>query len=128
MITPINENKKDLLTEKIIGLCFKIHTEIGPGFIEKIYHNALIVLLKEEKISYETEKHFDVLFMNNKIGKFRCDLLIENKVIVELKAINGFLPKIFDLQLLSYLKAAKIKTGLQINFGNKSCEIKRLSM
>ncbi|MFI5222094.1 MAG: GxxExxY protein [Bacteroidia bacterium] len=128
MITPIKNDEKDLLTEKIIGLCFKIHTEIGPGFIEKIYHNALIVLLEEEKINFETEKYFDVKFRNKKIGKFRCDLLIENKVIVELKAINGFLPKIFDLQFLSYLKASKIKTGLQINFGNKSCEVKRLSV
>ncbi len=124
----MEKSEQDPLTEKIIGLCFKVHNEIGVGFMEKIYHNAFIILLEEEKIKYESEKEFDVIFHNKKAGKFRCDLIVENKVIIEFKAIDGHLPKIFQYQLLSYLKAAKIKTGLLINFGNKSCEIKRLSV
>ena len=69
-----------------------------------------------------------MFFRGKMIGKFRCDLLIENKVIVELKSVTGFIPILFHHQVLAYLKAANVKTGLLINFGNKSCEIKRLSM
>ena len=120
--------EKDVLTEKIIGYCFKVHNELGPGFLERIYHNALIVLLKEEGVNFDTEKEFDVFFCKKKVGKFRCDLLIESKLIVELKSVEGYMPIIFTSKLLSYLKAASVKTGLLINFGNKSCDVKRLSL
>ena len=66
------------------------------------------------------------MFEQKVIGKFRCDLLIEDTVIGELKSVTGFMPKLFQNQLISYLKASKIKTGLLINFGNLSCEVKRL--
>ncbi|GAA4341430.1 GxxExxY protein [Mucilaginibacter gynuensis] len=121
--------EKDLLTEKIIGCCFEVHKELGPGFIEKIYSKALQHQLSIQKLSFEAEKEFDVLFKGHFVGRFRCDLFIENKVIVELKSVTGFdMPKLFHKQLLSYLKASNIKTGLLINFGNQSCEVKRLSI
>ena len=120
--------EKDFLSEKIIGFCFKVHNELGPGFPEKIYHNSLVVLLKDEKVNFETEKEFDVYFNDKKVGKFRCDLVIDGKLIVELKSVEGYMPKIFMSQLLSYLKATSIKTGLLINFGNRSCDVKRLSV
>ncbi len=120
--------EKDLFTEKIIGYCFKIHNQLGPGFPERIYHNAFLSLLNDEKIQFETEKEFDVKFNSKKIGKFRCDLVVEGKLILEIKSVEGYMPKIFMHQLLSYLKAANIKTGLLINFGNKSCDIKRVSV
>jgi GxxExxY protein len=117
----------DNLTEKIIGCCFLVHRELGPGFNEKIYSNPLQITLTKENISFVAEKEFVVLFETKPVGKFRCDLLIENSVIVELKSITGYQPKLFQNQLISYLKASKIKTGLLINFGNTSCEVKRLS-
>ena len=120
--------EKDLLSEKIIGDCFKVHNELGPGFPEKIYHNAFIVLLREEKVEFETEKYFDVFFHGKKAGKFKCDLIIESRLLIELKSVEGYMPKLFMHQVLSYLKATKLKTGLLINFGNKSCDIKRLSV
>ena len=119
---------RDTLTERIIACCFKVHNELGPGFTERIYHNALKIVVKEEELSFETEKEFEIYFNGKKIGKFRCDFVIENKVIVEIKSIASKMPILFHYQLLSYLKASKIKTGLLINFGNKSCEIKRLSL
>jgi GxxExxY protein len=118
----------DPLTEKIIGCCFEVHRMIGPGFVEKVYANALQHQLKLENFNFVAEKEFNVVFKNQPVGKFRCDLFIENAVILELKAVTGYLPKIFQVQLLSYLKASKIKTGLLINFGNPSCEVKRLSV
>ncbi|WP_299290367.1 GxxExxY protein [uncultured Mucilaginibacter sp.] len=120
--------EQDALTEKIIGCCFKVHSELGPGFIEKIYAKALQIQLRNIDLHFEAEKEFNVYFQEQFVGKFRCDLLVQDQVIVELKAVTGFLPKLFHAQLLSYLKASKIKTGLLINFGNPSCEIKRLSV
>ena len=119
---------KDVLTEKVIGCCFEVHRSLGPGFIEKIYAKALQQQLLAEGIFYEAEKEFNVYFKDQFVGKFRCDLFVDGKVIVELKSVTGFIPKLFQNQLLSYLKASKVKTGLLINFGNSSCEIKRLSL
>jgi len=118
----------DELTKKIIGCCFKVHTALGPGFIEKIYAKALQHQLTKENISFEYEREFNVFFDEQLVGKFRCDLFVENKVIVELKSVTGYIPKLFQDQVLSYLKASNVKTGLLINFGNPSCEIKRLSV
>jgi GxxExxY protein len=120
--------ENDALTERIIGCCFKVHSTLGPGFNEKIYSNALQHQLSKEYLNFVAEKEFNVQFDGVLVGKFRCDLFIEEKVIVELKSVTGFIPKLFQSQLLSYLKASKIKTGLLINFGNPSCEIKRLSV
>ena len=120
--------EKDTLTEKIIACCFKVHRELGPGFPERVYQNALKIIIKEENLALEIEKEFVIFFNGKKVGTFRCDLVVENKVIVEIKSVTGNMPPIFYHQLLSYLKAAKIKTGLLINFGNKSCEVKRVSV
>lgn len=126
-ITPIKNvtYEKDELTEKIISCCFKLHTAVGPGFPERIYHNGLLILFKKVKLNFDCEKELNVLLDGEKIGTFRCDLIIENKVIVEIKSVSGEIPKLFEFQLLSYLKASGMKTGLLINFGNKSCQVKR---
>ncbi len=117
---------QDLLTEKIIGCCFKVHNKLGPGFMEKIYHNALKLAFEKNSLRYQTEKSFDVCYSDQKVGNFRADLLIENKVIVELKSVEGNISPIFEHQLLSYLKASGKHIGLLVNFGNKSCQIKRI--
>jgi GxxExxY protein len=114
------------LTERIIGSCFKVHRELGPGFNERIYHNALKVLLDQEGLQYRTEKEFEVFYLNKRVGSFRADLVVENEVIVEIKSLAGNIPALFEYQLLSYLKASKLHLGLLINFGNKSCQIKRV--
>ena len=116
---------KDLLTEKIINCCFKVHNELGPGFKERIYHNALNLFLDKEGLKYETEKAFEVNIKGEKVGNLKLDLIIENKVVVELKAIVGYIPEVFKYQILSYLKVSKLNVGLLINFGNKSCQVKR---
>ena len=117
--------EKDPLTERIIGCCFRVHTELGPGFNEKIYHNALTLYFKKEGLVYETEKEYEVFFMDKRVGKFRADLVVDGKVIVEIKSLAGKAPVIFEPQLLSYLKASGLRVGLLVNFGNKSCQVKR---
>ena len=123
-ITAIKD--RDALTEKIIACAYKVHSTLGPGFNEGIYHNALRVALEEDGLRFQTEKSFDVSFRGKHIGRLRLDLIIEDKVIIEVKAVTGNLPAVFELQVLSYLKASGHKVGLLINFGNKSCQVRRL--
>jgi GxxExxY protein len=117
---------KDPLTEKIIGSAYKVHSELGPGFSEGIYHNALKIALEENGLKYQTEKSYNILFQGKYVGKLRLDLVIEEKVVIEVKALTGNIPTVYELQVLSYLKASGYKVGLLINFGNKSCQVRRL--
>lgn len=116
----------DPLTEKIIVCAYKVPSELGPGFNEGIYHNALKTALKEGGLGFQTEKKLFVSFQGKHVGGLRLDLIIEDKVIVEVKAITGNIPTVFKLQVLSYLKASGYKVGLLINFGNQSCQVRRL--
>lgn len=116
---------RDFLTERIIGCCYKVHSALGPGFNEKIYHSALKLTFNQENLKYETEKQFEVYYQNHKIGNLFVDLVVENKVIVEVKALTGNIPDVFKYQILSYLKISNLKVGLLVNFGNKSCQVKR---
>ncbi len=117
---------RDPLTERIIACAYKVHSGLGPGFNESIYHNAFKMALEDQGLNYQTEKSFKVLFQGKDVGKMRVDLSIEDKVIVEIKSLTGDIPTVFELQVLSYLKASGYKIGLLINFGNKSCQIRRL--
>jgi GxxExxY protein len=118
--------EQNQLTKRIIGCCFKVHRELGPGFNEKVYHNALKLLFDKEGLQYESEKEFEVFFSNKKVGSFRADLVVQNEVIIEIKSLLGNVPVLFQHQLISYLKASDIHIGLLINFGNKSCQVKRI--
>ena len=118
---------KDLLTERIIGCCFNVHSELGPGFSERIYHNALELALKKEKLSYKRENEYKVSYQNVPVGNLKADLVIQDKVIVELKSLAGNIPKIFESQIISYLKASELNVGLLVNFGNNSCQIRRFT-
>ena len=119
--------KEGNLTGKIIGLAMKVHSGVGPGFQERVYHQAMITALEHSGLIYESEKEFDVIFMDTWAGTFRADLVAENKVIVELKAVVGEMNKLFHTQTISYLKASGMEVGLLINFGNKSLEVKRFA-
>jgi GxxExxY protein len=131
MITEIKKNfaeakERDPLTEKIIACAYKVHSELGPGFGEKIYHNALKLALEQEGLKYHTEKEYKVNYQNKQIGILRIDLLVDDNVIVEVKSLIGNIPKVFEAQILSYLKVTSCKIGLLINFGNNSCQVRRL--
>lgn len=116
----------DSLTRRIIAACYDVHNKLGPGFVEKIYLCALKIALQKADINYVPEKEFWVKFDNEKVGKFRVDLLVENKVIVELKSLEGSFPKVFESQVISYLKASGLRVGLLVNFGNEKCVVRRL--
>jgi GxxExxY protein len=114
------------LTRRIIDACYEVHRELGPGFIEQIYHKALKVALSERGLNYDSEKYFDVHFHHQLVGQHWLDLIIEGTVYVELKAVEGSMPEVFKAQVVSGLKASGLPVGLLINFGNPSCEVKRL--
>jgi GxxExxY protein len=98
---------------------------LGPGFLESVYHNAMKNELELQNIPFETEKEIKIVYKNKEVGLHRFDILIDNKIIIELKAIS----KITDIhraQIMSYLKAARLNVGLIINFAKDIIEIKRV--
>jgi GxxExxY protein len=113
------------LTYKIIGIFYKIFNTLGCGFPEKVYQQAIEIELENAKILYQTEKEFKVEYNNKEIGRFRLDLIIDGKVIVEIKAVER-LPKVFREQLISYLKASPYEVGLLVNFGSAELQYIRI--
>ena len=104
------------LTYKVIGVLMNVHTILGPGFPEKIYHRAVIEELKKRKIKFASEKEIEILYDGKLIGKFFLDLIVDDKIVLELKAVNETL-NLFKAQLISYLKASPYKIGILANFG-----------
>jgi GxxExxY protein len=104
------------LTYKIIGILFKVHGSLGCGFTEKIYQRAIEIELRRAGIFFETEKEIDIAYDGQKIGSHRIDMVVEKKVILELK-VTDRLPKVFREQVISQMKASPYEVGLLINFG-----------
>ncbi|MGB2869901.1 MAG: GxxExxY protein [Bacteroidota bacterium] len=105
--------------------CFEVHNALGPCFSERIYENALAIELELKGIIVERQKWIEVLYKNRKVGKYKLDVVIEGKVLLELKARMD-LDKVFQAQVFSYLKASGLKLGVQVNFGRPRVEYKRV--
>lgn len=115
----------DPLTEKVIGCAINVHKQLGCGFQEVIYQRALALELGNAGVQYNREVEMPIFYNNQDIGTRRADFIIENKLMVELKAIK-VLENIEVVQALNYLRIYKLKVGLLINFGNTKIEVKRL--
>jgi GxxExxY protein len=120
--TPTMENQG--LTEKIIGCAMKVHSTLGPGFLESVYRNALTHELRKAGLGVESEKPIAVRYDGIIVGDFVADLVVENSVILELKA-NQVLVASNEVQLVNYLKATNVEVGLLLNFGGQSLQFKR---
>ena len=105
----------NLLTEQIIGCAIEVHRELGPGLLESIYEKALCYELKKVGLAYESQKLVSVLYKGQELGELRLDLLIEDEIVVEIKAVDRF-DSVHHSQLLGYLKLTDKKLGLLINF------------
>lgn len=116
LVSSMQEN--DVLTEKIIGAAIEVHRELGPGLLESIYEEALCYELKLRGLNSVRQAEIDVVYKGRILKGQRLDLIVEGEVIVELKSLSK-LPDIVMAQILSYLKAAGLKRGLIINFGEK---------
>jgi len=114
----------DDLTEKIIGGAMEVHNRLGSGFLESVYGNALAIELSELDITFEREAKISVYYRDRVVGDFRADFLVEDSLIVELKAVEN-LTKFHEVQTVNYLTATKIDTGLLLNFGTSSLQFRR---
>jgi len=111
---------------KIIGACFEVHRELGAGFLEPVYHKALMIEFARQKIPYIHEKELTIYYKNVLLDKsYFADFGCYDKIILEIKALNN-LSSEHDAQVLNYLKATGFKLGILTNFGSKSLEYKRL--
>ena len=115
------------LTGKIIGACINVHNELGCGFHEKVYQEALAIVLEESGIPFEREKHLPIEFHGRILDcDYIADFVIDNAVILELKAVSE-MSSVFEAQVINYLKATGLQIGLLINFGQRELQVKRLA-
>jgi GxxExxY protein len=113
------------LTGSILNCCFEVMKELGPGFLESIYKNALLIAMRQKGLQVEVERSFEVLFRGTVIGRYRTDLVVEQTVIVELKCCER-LAREHQAQLFNYLKVSQLPIGLLVNFRRGKLEWKRL--
>lgn len=113
------------LTDKIIGTFYEVYNELGFGFLESVYEEAMIIALSAKGLKIKQQLPIPVWFRGKKIGNFEADLIIECAVILELKAVKS-LDDAHKAQLLNYLRATEIEVGLLLNFGQHP-EFKRLA-
>ena len=112
------------LTYRIIGILYAVHNELGPVHKENIYANAVALELREKDINFEREKQLPVIYKGKKIGVYRPDFIIEDKVVLEIKAVPMLAKYMMD-QMYYYLKGARYKLVLLANFGTKKLSVKR---
>ena len=114
------------ITERIIGCSFEVMNELGAGFLESVYEKALLLALRQVGLSVISQHPVKVLFRGQCVGDFYADLFVEEKVIVELKAVKAIAPE-HQAQIINYLNATGIEVGLLINFGNPKLDFKRFT-
>jgi GxxExxY protein len=116
------ETKLDPYTEdlayNVIGAAIEVHRELGPGLLESIYEGALCIELSQRKIAYERQKEVLVMYKGEAIGNNRVDVLVDNRIILELKSVERLLP-VHEAQLITYLKISSKKLGFLINFNTR---------
>lgn len=113
-ISDLPSDVEDVMT-RVIGACIEVHRHLGPGFLESIYHRAMCVELIERGLAFDKEKSVKVLYKGRVLHDARIDLIVESKIVVEIKAVSQ-LDEIHASQLVSYLKATGLRAGLLANF------------
>jgi GxxExxY protein len=113
------------LTDRILAAAIRVHKELGPGFLEVLYEEALAIELESSHISFERQKPIPILYHGRVIGEHRLDLLIDGKVVIELKAISA-LEDIHFAIVRSYLKATNLDDALLLNFASVKLTVKRV--
>ena len=113
------------LSKEIIGAAIEVHRKLGPGFLENIYEKTFKVELSERKFHFDSQKEIKIEYCGVEVGTHKLDLLIEDSIVVELKAVKE-LADIHFAQIRSYLKATGLKVGLLLNFSQSTLEVKRI--
>ncbi len=117
----------DALIYRGIGCCIEVHKELGPGFIESVYHRAMEVELAHQGIPFETQQKIELHYRGRRVGRHRLDLVIADRLVVELKAVEDLAKKHYA-QVRSYLKAAEKEVGLLVNFGEYQLDPRRVEL
>jgi GxxExxY protein len=115
--------KDDDFTQKIIGCAYKVHNALGPGFLEKVYENALRIELEKLGLNIKQQEPINVTYEGQVVGEYYADLWVDGRVVIELKAIQTLTQR-HEVQLVNYLTATGIDNGLLLNFG-PSVQVKR---
>ena len=113
------------LTGKVLEACFEVSNELGSGFLESVYEKALIIALQQKGIQVRAQAPLQVCFRGLVVGEFFADIMVEDKLIIELKAVKALAPE-HQAQMINYLKATGIDIGLLVNFGTPRLDYKRL--
>lgn len=113
------------LTGQVIKAYYTVHNALGFGFLEKVYENAMMIELRKMGICAEQQKLLKVYYDEEEVGSYFADILVENKVVVELKAAEALSPD-HEAQLVNYLRATELEVGLLLNFGKKVEHLKRV--
>lgn len=113
------------LSYEVMGAIFEVHKELGPGFLESVYEKALLLELTNRGMKVDVEKVFDLTYKGKKVGTHRLDLIVEDKIVVELKTVERFAPH-HTAELLSYLKASGHRLGILVNFSKAKVESRRV--
>ena len=117
--------EEDALTQVIIGCAYRVSSQLGVGFVEKVYENALVIELRKAGLVVEPQKRLLVYYDGQVVGEFSVDILVNEEVILELKAAKA-IDEVHQAQLLNYLKAARLHRGLILNFGTPRVQVKRM--
>jgi GxxExxY protein len=116
--------KHEETTHAIIGCAYAVYNELGYGYLESVYERALQIELTARQLPSESQAPVEVFYRSQAVGQFRCDLLVDRNVIVELKSVAQLMP-VHEVQLVNYLVATGLDVGLLINFGPTGVEAKR---
>jgi GxxExxY protein len=114
------------LSYQVMQAVFEVHNALGPGFVENVYEEALAYELELRRIPFERQKAVTVHYKDRVVGTHRLDLIVDGKIVLELKAVSA-LTDVFKQQTLSYLKAAELRLGLLVNFGTPRVEYTRIA-
>jgi GxxExxY protein len=112
------------LIKLVMDCAGNVRRQLGPGYLENVYKNAMLVELRKNSLSYEVERPINVYYDSVLVGEFKADIIVENVLILELKAVNS-LHVAHELQLVNYLTATGVNDGLLINFGSEEIQFKR---
>ncbi len=115
------------LSQKVIGCAMRVHRTLGCGFLETVYEKALAIELRRNRVSFQNQIKLLVHYRDEVVGKYFADLIIENELLLELKASKS-LDSTGESQLLNYLNASNIQVGLLINFGSTSLQFRRMTI
>ncbi len=118
------EGKRSELTRVIIGVFYDVYNELGAGFLEKVYENAMVIALRELGLKVVQQKEIRVHFRGQVVGRYIADIVVADAVLIELKTVQQ-LSSAHEAQLLNYLKATEIEVGLLMNFGPKAKFIRK---